>query len=85
MEALATAPANWVALVPLMALWIATGTGQNWVNLLVLTLIADPIPQALQGRVYGTHFPWSRLWWVCSYPLAGWTVRYQRVCSYGVD
>lgn len=69
---LAIAPANWVSLAPLMVLWFVAGVGQNWVNLPTLTLIADRIPEALQGRVYGAHFAWSHLWWVFSYPLAGW-------------
>ncbi|WP_299433696.1 MFS transporter [uncultured Meiothermus sp.] len=68
----AIAPANMVALAPLMMLWFVAGIGQNWVNLPALTLIADRIPEALQGRVYGAHFAWSHLWWVFSYPLAGW-------------
>lgn len=65
-------PANWVALAPLMVLWFVAGVGQNWVNLPTQTLIADRIPGELQGRVYGAHFAWSHLWWVFSYPLAGW-------------
>jgi NRE family putative nickel resistance protein-like MFS transporter len=69
---LAIIPANWLSLAPVMVLWFMAGAGQNWVNLPVLTLIADRIPGALQGRVYGAHFAWSHLWWVFSYPLAGW-------------
>lgn len=69
---LALMPANYVSLAGLMVLWAIAGAGQNLVNLPTETLIADRIPTALQGRVYGAHFAWSHLWWVISYPLAGW-------------
>lgn len=65
-------PANYVSLAVLMVLWAIAGAGQNLVNLPTETLIADRIPTALQGRVYGAHFAWSHLWWAISYPLAGW-------------
>ncbi|WRL37990.1 hypothetical protein VKI21_15975 [Cyanobacterium aponinum UTEX 3222] len=48
------------------------GIGQTLVNLTTQTLIADRIEVEMQGRVYGAHFAWSHLWWLFSYPLAGW-------------
>ncbi|GEM85993.1 MFS transporter [Meiothermus granaticius] len=69
---LAILPTAMASLVPLMLLWFLAGVGQNWVNLPTNTLIADHTPEALQGRVYGAHFAWSHLWWMFSYPLAGW-------------
>jgi NRE family putative nickel resistance protein-like MFS transporter len=69
---LAILPANLANFAPLLALWFVAGAGQNWVNLPVQTLIADRIPEAVQGRVYGAHFAWSHLWWAGAYPLAGW-------------
>lgn len=65
-------PANYAGLAPLMILWLVAGAGQNLVNLPTQTLIAERIPAAAQGRVYGAHFAWSHLWWAISYPLAGW-------------
>lgn len=65
-------PANALPLAPLIGLWFLAGAGQNWVNLPTQTLIADRIPAAAQGRVYGAHFAWSHLWWAGAYPLAGW-------------
>lgn len=65
-------PANFVSFAPLMLLWLVAGAGQSLVNLPTQTLIADRIPTAIQGRVYGAHFAWSHLWWAVSYPLAGW-------------
>jgi MFS transporter, NRE family, putaive nickel resistance protein len=69
---LAILPTNYVGLVPLILLWAIAGMGQVFVNLPTQTLIADQIPTNLQGRVYGAHFAWSHLWWVISYPIAGW-------------
>jgi MFS transporter, NRE family, putaive nickel resistance protein len=65
-------PANAVGFVPLLGLWLLAGAGQNWVNLPTQTLIAERIPSAVQGGVYGAHFAWSHLWWALAYPLAGW-------------
>jgi NRE family putative nickel resistance protein-like MFS transporter len=69
---LAILPANYVGLVLLILLWVIAGMGQVFVNLPTQTLIADQIPDHLQGRVYGAHFAWSHLWWAVSYPIAGW-------------
>ena len=69
---LAVLPADAVPFAPLLALWLAAGAGQNWVNLPTQTLIADRTPADMQGRVYGAHFAWSHLWWAGAYPLAGW-------------
>lgn len=69
---LAVLPANFLGLAPLMVLWLVAGAGSNWVNLPMLTLIADRSPERVQGRVYGAHFAWSHLWWAGAYPLAGW-------------
>ncbi|MBE9019613.1 MFS transporter, partial [Chroococcidiopsidales cyanobacterium LEGE 13417] len=59
---LALMPANFVDIAVLMMLWAVAGAGQNLVDLPTQTLIADRIPTAIQGRVYGAHFAWSHLW-----------------------
>jgi MFS transporter, NRE family, putaive nickel resistance protein len=69
---LAVWPANFVNLDGLLGLWALAGVGQTLVNIPTQTLIADRVAVELQGRVYGAHFAWSHLWWVVSYPLAGW-------------
>ncbi|MFU8887237.1 MAG: MFS transporter [Trueperaceae bacterium] len=69
---LAVLPADLVGVAPLAALWFVAGIGTNWVNLPMLTLLAERTPHRLQGRVYGAHFAWSHLWWLGAYPLAGW-------------
>ena len=68
---LAVIPANFLGYLPIMALWLVAGAGQNWVNLPTQALIADRTPPEAQGRVYGAHFAWSHLWWALAYPLAG--------------
>lgn len=65
-------PASHVGLSPLLVLWLIAGAGQTLVNVPAQTLIADRTPTEFQGRVYGAQFAWSHLWWVFSYPLAGW-------------
>lgn len=65
-------PANYAGLGLLMVLWLIAGAGQTCVNVSAQTLIADRTPTDAQGRVYGAQFAWSHLWWVFSYPLAGW-------------
>lgn len=65
-------PGDVTPLVPLMALWLVAGVGQNWVNLPTETLLAERTDESAQGRVYGAHFAWSHLWWAFAYPLASW-------------
>jgi NRE family putative nickel resistance protein-like MFS transporter len=69
-------PANLVDLGILLLLWSMAGVGQILVNVPTQTLIADRVAVEVQGRVYGAHFAWSHLWWVFSYPLAGWMGNY---------
>ncbi len=69
---LAVLPANLVPYGLLLPFWWIAGVGTNWVNLPMLTLLAERTPASLQGRVYGAHFAWSHLWWLGAYPLAGW-------------
>jgi MFS transporter, NRE family, putaive nickel resistance protein len=69
---LAILPANFASLGGLLILWIIAGVGQTLVNVPTQALIADRVATELQGRVYGAHFAWSHLWWMLSYPLAGW-------------
>jgi MFS transporter, NRE family, putaive nickel resistance protein len=75
---IALMPASYVGLSLLLALWLVAGVGQTLVNVSAQTLIADRTPTELQGRVYGAQFAWSHLWWVFSYPLAGWLGSYQQ-------
>lgn len=69
---IALLPASYAGLALLLVLWLVAGAGQTFVNVSTQTLIADRTPTEFQGRVYGAQFAWSHLWWVFSYPLAGW-------------
>ena len=71
-------PASYVGLTLLLVLWSVAGAGQTLVNVSAQTLIADRTPTEFQGRVYGAQFAWSHLWWVFSYPLAGWLGSHQK-------
>jgi MFS transporter, NRE family, putaive nickel resistance protein len=73
---LALLPANYVNFGGLLVLWIIAGIGQTFVSVSTQTLIADRVAVEVQGRVYGAYFAWSHLWWVLSYPLAGWMGSY---------
>ncbi len=75
-------PASYVGLPLLLVLWLVAGAGQTFVNVSAQTLIADRTPTEFQGRVYGAQFAWSHLWWVFSYPLAGWLGSHQKDVSF---
>lgn len=75
---IALLPASYVGLTLLLVLWAIAGAGQTLVNVSAQILIADRTQTEFQGRVYGAQFAWSHLWWVFSYPLAGWLGSHQR-------
>lgn len=70
---LSIAFANWVNFLPLLVLWLLSGFGQTLAEMPSQILIAERIPSAEQGKVYGAHFAWSHLWWAFAYPIAGFT------------
>ncbi|MGZ3848891.1 MAG: MFS transporter [Flavisolibacter sp.] len=70
---LSIALANWVNFLPLLVLWLLSGFGQTLAEMPSQILIAERIPSAEQGKVYGAHFAWSHLWWAFAYPIAGFT------------
>ena len=55
----------------LIVLWIFAGIGQSLAEMPSETLIGENIPSADQGKVYGSHFAFSHLWWAIAYPIAG--------------
>ena len=36
------------------------------------TLIGENVASSEQGKVFGSHFAFSHLWWAISYPIAGY-------------
>lgn len=69
----AIAAGNFVTFVPLLVLWLLAGFAQTLAETPTQILIAERIPNAEHGKVYGAHFAWSHLWWAFGYPIAGFT------------
>ncbi|MDB5277351.1 MAG: transporter [Ferruginibacter sp.] len=63
--------ANYVPYSMLLVLWLFAGLGQSLAEMPSETLIAENIASADQGKVYGSHFAFSHLWWAITYPIAG--------------
>lgn len=64
--------ANFVPISILVFLWIFAGLGQSLAEMPSETLIGENIASADQGKVYGSHFAFSHLWWAIAYPFAGY-------------
>jgi NRE family putative nickel resistance protein-like MFS transporter len=60
---------NFVNYPVMLVLWIFAGLGQSLAEMPSETLIGENIT----GKVYGTHFAFSHLWWAIAYPVAGFT------------
>lgn len=65
--------ANCVGYPVLMALWVVAGLGQSLAEIPSETLISEQIEGSQQGKVFGSHFAFSHLWWAIAYPIAGFT------------
>ncbi len=63
--------ANYVSYPILIILWLLAGLGQSLAEMPSETLIAENIASENQGKVYGSHFAFSHLWWAIAYPIAG--------------
>ena len=63
--------ANYLPYSLLFILWLIAGLGQSLAEMPSETLIAENIASADQGKVYGSHFAFSHLWWAITYPIAG--------------
>lgn len=71
MIGLAISAANYVGYSVMIVLWIVAGLGQSLAEIPSETLIGENIPDAEQGKVFGSHFAFSHLWWAIAYPIAG--------------
>ncbi|MGF7082136.1 MFS transporter [Mucilaginibacter sp. UYCu711] len=71
MLGLAITGANYVNYGLLLLLWAIAGLGQSLAEIPSETLIGENIAAEEQGKVYGTHFAFSHLWWAIAYPIAG--------------
>ena len=63
--------ANHVPYATLIILWVLAGLGQSLAEMPSETLIAENVSNENQGKVYGSHFAFSHLWWAIAYPVAG--------------
>ncbi len=68
---LSTCFANYVPYGALMVLWVLAGMGQSLAVMPSETLIAENIAPENQGKVYGSHYSFSHLWWAIAYVVAG--------------
>ncbi|SFC39257.1 MFS transporter, NRE family, putaive nickel resistance protein [Flagellimonas taeanensis] len=68
---LAVTGANYLGFSLLLVFWIFAGFGQSLAEIPSETLIGENISDNEQGKVYGSHFAFSHLWWAISYPIAG--------------
>ncbi|MEO8948946.1 MAG: MFS transporter [Mucilaginibacter sp.] len=64
---------NFVGYPMMLVLWLFAGLGQSLAEMPSETLIGENIPENEQGKVYGSHFAFSHLWWAVAYPIAGYT------------
>ena len=64
--------ANYLSYYPLLLLWLLAGLGQSLAEIPSETLIGETIDEHEQGKVYGSHFAFSHLWWAIAYPIAGY-------------
>ena len=64
--------ANFVPFTGLLLLWSLAGLGQTLAEMPSSSLIPENIDSKDQGKVYGSHFAFSHLWWAIAYPIAGY-------------
>lgn len=76
MLAISVSIANFASYWMLLILWVIAGLGQSFTEMPSQILIAENIELDQQGKVYGSHFAWSHLWWAIGYPIAGLTGTY---------
>ncbi|MBC7488121.1 MAG: MFS transporter [Cytophagaceae bacterium] len=74
--ALSISIANYTSFPVLLILWSLAGLGQSLAEMPSETLIGENIEANEQGKVFGSHFSFSHLWWAIAYPLAGFAGSY---------
>jgi NRE family putative nickel resistance protein-like MFS transporter len=74
--------ANFVSLEAFIILWVIAGLGQNFACMPSQILIAENIRLEEQGKVYGSHFAWTHLWWALGYIIAGFTGAFCKSCDF---
>jgi NRE family putative nickel resistance protein-like MFS transporter len=74
--------ANIVSYQALIILWIIAGLGQSYADMPSQILIAENINLEQQGKVYGSHFAWTHLWWAIGYIIAGYTATHYKTSDF---
>lgn len=59
----------------LLLLWVLNGAGQALVGIPSLGLLADHTKPDERGRAYAAHFALTHLFWLFTYPAAGYLAR----------
>lgn len=62
-------------LAVLMLLWALNGAGQALIGIPSLGLLADHTQPEERGRAYAAHFALTHLFWLFTYPAAGYLAR----------
>jgi NRE family putative nickel resistance protein-like MFS transporter len=58
-------------LVPLLLLWALIGAGGAMIAIPSVGLLAEHTSPDERGRAYAAHFAWTHLFWLGTYPAAG--------------
>ncbi|HET8654629.1 MAG TPA: MFS transporter [Longimicrobiaceae bacterium] len=59
----------------LLALWALNGAGQAMIAVPSVGLLAEHTEPGEWGRAYAAHFAWTHLFWLATYPAAGFLAR----------
>lgn len=62
-------------IVVLAMLWLLNGAGQALVAIPSVGLLAEHTEPEERGRAYAAHFAWTHLFWLATYPGAGFLAR----------
>jgi NRE family putative nickel resistance protein-like MFS transporter len=59
----------------LAALWALNGAGGAMIAIPSVGLLAEHTAPEERGRAYAAHFAWTHLFWLGTYPAAGWLAK----------
>jgi NRE family putative nickel resistance protein-like MFS transporter len=59
----------------LLGLWALNGAGQAMIAIPSVGLLAEHTEAEERGRAYAAHFAWTHLFWLGTYPAAGFLAR----------
>lgn len=62
-------------LIMLLLLWALVGAGGAMIAIPSVGLLAEHTTPEERGRAYAAHFAWTHLFWLATYPPAGYRAR----------